>query len=357
MKVVKYIRSHGKSRDYLISASGADLILEWSAPSREQSNRSSHESLEAAMAEATHLFGIAPESWTDGDLLESPPWRQGAQPLQPKQGALLPDVWELFSWSAPQLPELVDALRVELGHRILKHEEEKERYPNDADERSINRAWCDELAATLRRWCGLLEIDPDDLPGYRKALRQNVWNEDLIRTDAIPPRVLVSLQARGGTEDPVFRPVCLGEAHTALLEWLRQHPSDVDRVHHRTFEAIVAETIRAAGWSVELTKQTRDGGYDIMCLQNRAAGFSLKMIVETKLYALERPVGLPMVDRLMGVRDREHAHQAVLVTNSRITTIAWTLWEDRVGRDLRLVDREELFEWLSDGRAKVGDSL
>jgi len=299
MKVVKYIRSHGKSRDYLISASGADFILEWSAPTREQRDRSSHESLEAAMGEATHLFGIAPESWTDGDLLESPPWRQDAQPLQPKQGALLPDVWELFSWSAPQLPELVDALRVELGHRILKHEQEKERYPNDADERSINRAWCDELAATLRRWCGLLEIDPDDLPGYRKALRQNVWNEDLIRSDAIPPRVLVSLQARGGTEDPVFRPVCLGEAHTALLEWLRQHPSDVDRVHHRTFEAIVAETIRAAGWSVELTKQTRDGGYDIMCLQNGAVGFSLKMIVETKLYALDRPVGLLMVDRLM----------------------------------------------------------
>ena len=353
MRIVKYIRSLGKDRDFFIDAAAPRFTLEWSGPTREKSGRSCHESLAAAMAEATRLFQIFPERWTDGEPLQCPPWRQDARRPPREQGALLPDVWEFFSWSAPQLPDLIHALRIELVQRITKHEEEKERYPNDADERSINRAWCDELAATVRRWCRLLAIDPDDLPGYRKALRQNVWNEDLIRTDAIARKVLATLRARGGTGDPIFRPLCLREAHKALLEWLREHPSDVDRVHHRTFEAIVAETIRAAGWSVELTKQTRDGGYDIMCLKHDGLGFPIKILVETKLYSLNRSVGLPMVDRLMGVRDRERADQAVLVTNSRITAVAWALWQDRVGRDLKLVDREELLEWLSNGRARV----
>lgn len=357
MRVVKYIRSIGQGRDFFIAGSGPLFVLEWSAPTREDSGRSSHQSLQLAIAEATRLFGIDPGSWDDGDPFESLFWRQDSQPAPRAQTALLSDVWELFSWSAPQLPDLVGALGVELDHRITKYEEEKERYANDADERSINRAWCDELAATLRRWCGLLEIDPDELPRYRKALRQSVWNEDPIRTNAIPSAVLATLQARGRTGDPIFRPLCVAEAHKALLEWLRKHPSDVDRVHHRTFEAIVAETIRAAGWSVELTKQTRDGGYDIMCLQNNGIGVPLKMVVETKLYSLETPVGLPMVDRLMGVRDRERADQAVLVTNARITAVAWALWEDRVGRDLKLIDREELFEWLSDGPAHVRGAL
>lgn len=353
MSIVKYHRGHGPSLDFFIATSEGGFVLEWSAPTREQSGRSRHESLEAALSEAKRLFGIAPKRWDDGDPFECFPWRQGDEPVaQEDEATMLPDVWELFSWSAPQLPQLVDVLRMELDHRIAKCE--RDRSPGDVEERSLNRRWCDELAATLRRWCGILELDPDDLPGYRKALRQNVWNEDLIPIDAIPPKVLAALQSRVGTSDPVFRPACLQEAHKALLKWLKQHPADVDRVHHRTFEAIVAETIRGAGWSVELTKQTRDGGYDMMCLRNASAGFPLKIVVETKLYSFGRPVGLPMVDRLMGVRDRERADRAVLVTNSRITGVVWTLWEDRVGRDLTLVDREELFEWLRDGQAQVG---
>jgi hypothetical protein len=353
MRILKYIQGFGQDLDFFIATSGHSFVLEWSAPTREQSGRSSHQSIEAAIAEASKLFRIAPERWIDGDPFKCPSLRAGMRVALDSEAILLPDVWEFFSWSARELQQLVATLQLELTYRIEKHEKEKEQYPNDPDERSINREWCDELAAVLRRWCGLLELDPDDLPGYRKALRQSVWNEELIRTDAIPTKVLAILQSRVGTADPVFRPLCLERAHNSLLEWLRRHPEDIDRVHFRTFEAIVAEIIRAAGWSVELTKQTRDGGYDIMCLQNNNAGFPLKVVVETKLYSLDRSVGLPMIDRLMGVRDRERADRAILITNSRITKVAWTLWEDRVMRDLDLVDRDALFDWLREGQAQV----
>lgn len=77
------------------------------------------------------------------------------------------------------------------------------------------------------------------------------------------------------------------------------------------------------------------------------------MIVECKLYDLSRPVGVPMVDRLMGVALREHANMAMLVTNSRFTGVAWVKWQSNIGRNLRLVDRHEILEWLSSGGPRV----
>jgi hypothetical protein len=74
MRIVKYIRSLGKDRDFFINAAAPRFTLEWSGPTREESGRSCHESLAAAMAEATRLFQIVPERWTDGDPLQCPPW-------------------------------------------------------------------------------------------------------------------------------------------------------------------------------------------------------------------------------------------------------------------------------------------
>lgn len=56
----------------------------------------------------------------------------------------------------------------------------------------------------------------------------------------------------------------------------------------------------------------------------------------------------PMVDRLVGVAGREGADMSMLVTNSRFTSVAWKMWEEYVGRNLLLVDRTELFEWLKE---------
>jgi len=128
--------------------------------------------------------------------------------------------------------------------------------------------------------------------------------------------------------------------------WLRARPNDVDHVHPRSFESIVAELLKDRGWTVELTKTTHDGGYDVLALRSDALGFVNTVLVECKLYDLHRPVGIAMVDRLMGVRSRENATAGLLVTNSRYSLDAWRAWESRIGRDLKLVDRGELFEWL-----------
>lgn len=354
MKIVKHthVTNNPRLDFFIVRTSDNRFILEWSGPTREKSGRLEQGSIESAIENAAAVFDVSPDRWLEGDPYE---WAD-RQPVDKDsnfetKSPSRQDVWECFTWLTPEIPQLAELLATDLKDRITKHENHKETWgSNDPDDRSINREWCRELSFVLRKWCALLELDPDDLPGYRKALRVNVWNEDLIRTDAISPTVNNLLSARSGVGDVAFRPSCLHVAHQELMKWLQQHPQDIDRVHHRTFEAIVSEIIKSSGWSVELTKQTRDGGFDVLCLQNNSAGVPIKMLVETKLYDLRHSIGLPIIDRLMGVRDGEHADRAVLVTNSRFSNTIWKRWEERVGRELTLIDREELFEWLREGR-------
>jgi hypothetical protein len=204
MKIVKHIfQPWWRGLDlFVVTASASQHILEWSGATREQSGRSVHKSVQSAIADATTRFGIPPEKWRDGDPFEHPSWSvEDHCPSAAEGSPTLADFWEYFAWSTPQIPQLADILGTRLQQRMRKYEDEKELYPNDPDERSINRAWCDELSSTLRRWCALLELNPDDLPGYRKALRQSVWNEDLIRTDAIASIVCNLLSARANGSD------------------------------------------------------------------------------------------------------------------------------------------------------------
>ena len=273
-------------------------------------------------------------------------------PYEPKgngdPGQMVPEgVWPFFRWSTPELPLLEDTLRTELAGRLERFQAEKERYPNDADERTIDGDWWSERHWALQRWCDLLEIGKHDF----LDIRQGGWVEEK-KNQLIVARVF-SLVRNLSSSDVAFRPRCLDKANSEIMKWLESHPGDVDRVHHRTFEGIVAEMIAGAGWTVELTKRTRDGGYDILCLRNSKLGVPVSMLVETKLYKLERSAGLAAVDRLMGVAVREHADKVVLVTNSRISRDSWKRWEHNVGRDLELIDREELLEWLRDGKSRL----
>jgi len=337
---------------FIVETPRGDYILEWSAPTCQQSGQVPHASIRKALHHARELFGVSNDSWRKGDLYKADDQdRFRPQMTEPAQ---LGDLWPYFEWSAPETSHLIDLFRGELSHRRRKYEERMDQYGSyDPDERTINRDWCRELSFILRRWSALLEMPADDIPGYRKAVRMNVWNEALIDIDPIVDTVAKNLGSRYASTGVLFRPLCLEQADREIMNWLAAHPRDVDRLHHRTFEAIVAEVVREAGWAVELTKRTRDGGYDLLCLGNNLSDVPVKLIVETKLYDLRRAVGLPMVDRLMGAAARTRAHQVVLVTNSRFSRDAWKLWEERVNRDLMLIDREALFAWLADGKANL----
>lgn len=77
---------------------------------------------------------------------------------------------------------------------------------------------------------------------------------------------------------------------------------------------------------MELTKQTRDGGADIIAVRDDM-GSHLKMLIEAKRYGPDKPVGVGMVRELYAVRQLRHASKAVLATTSYFSKDAYSEFE------------------------------
>lgn len=120
-------------------------------------------------------------------------------------------------------------------------------------------------------------------------------------------------------------------------------PRKLFTLSSKEFEELIAEVIGKFGFEVELTKQTRDGGRDIIAINHHFA--SVKYLVECKRYAPTNTVGISVVQRLHGVRVAEGATKGLVVTTSRFTKQAKIFMEQQKwvleGRDF-----DGLVEWL-----------
>jgi len=109
------------------------------------------------------------------------------------------------------------------------------------------------------------------------------------------------------------------DANSHLLQRLRARPEFVYQLSPRQFEEISAEIFARLGYSVELTPRSKDGGVDILLAQKTDVG-SFLYFVECKLYAADRPVGIELVNALVGVVERGKATAGLLMTTSRFTS-------------------------------------
>jgi hypothetical protein len=253
---------------------------------------------------------------------------------------------EYFRWSSLDLRTLGNRMLTILTADHVDFEREVAAETADFEDRAITRQFRSVLSERLRSWCNHFEIPAESIQGYETIRRGWIGGQSWMADFDLMKAVDGIGHALQRSDDRLYRPKVLERATEEVMRWLRSRPDDVDRVHPRSFESIVAELLHDRGWTVELTQTTRDGGYDVLALRSDALGFTNTLVVECKLYDLRRPVGIAMVDRLMGVLSREHASAGLLVTNSRFSVDAWRAWESRIGRDLELLDRSELFDWL-----------
>jgi len=65
-----------------------------------------------------------------------------------------------------------------------------------------------------------------------------------------------------------------------MVEYFARHPKELKVINRRRFEEMVAELWDGFGYDVELTKQTRDGGRDIIAVSN--AEISVRYLIECK---------------------------------------------------------------------------
>jgi len=108
----------------------------------------------------------------------------------------------------------------------------------------------------------------------------------------------------------------------------------------REFEYIIEELYKRMGYETELTPPQKDGGRDIIANANRIEPGKLEhLLIECKKY-VEEPVGISIVQRLLGVVSSEKVNKGVIVTTSRFTKPARQFAKNN-GR-IELLDGEQI---------------
>jgi hypothetical protein len=153
-----------------------------------------------------------------------------------------------------------------------------------------------------------------------------------------------------GVAERILRSFKISSGQVALSELgmhLKNHFADIYSLAPYRFEELIGDVFREIGYSVEMTKQSRDGGVDLFILS--AAGDRIGM-VQCKRYAVDRTVSVSVVSELLGTQLAFDLGLAVLVTTSKFSRPAReraiTEGVRRHGFQVSLVDATELLALL-----------
>lgn len=135
----------------------------------------------------------------------------------------------------------------------------------------------------------------------------------------------------------------VAELTDELVRAAASHPEVLNKLAPRHFEALVANLMRRAGYDVNLSSTTQDGGYDIVAhAQSKLPGISgAKLLIQCKRYT--RLIGVDEVAKLAFTSQVVGSDRAMLVTSSSFTKKAKEVAE-KAGIDL--VDAAALADWI-----------
>lgn len=132
-----------------------------------------------------------------------------------------------------------------------------------------------------------------------------------------------------------------------LLDSVRSDPSQLWQISDRAFEELIAEIFAREGYNVELTKRTRDNGYDILAIQNSL--IEQRLLIECKRKRNpEAKVPVGIVREALGALDLSPvaADKLVLVSTNRFTRDArQAISRNSVWR-ISLRDYDDIMQWL-----------
>ena len=109
-----------------------------------------------------------------------------------------------------------------------------------------------------------------------------------------------------------------------LIDKIYSDRRELLHLSHREFESFVADLWSRFGFEVELTKQTRDGGRDVIAI--RRAEAQIRFLIECKRWSPNQRVGVQVVRQLFAVKADERATKAILATTSYFTKDAKELF-------------------------------
>lgn len=111
------------------------------------------------------------------------------------------------------------------------------------------------------------------------------------------------------------------------------------------FEQFVAGVFQNMGYSVKITKKTRDGGRDIIATKGQPIPFTL--LIECKHWDESRKVDVSVVRELYGVQSSEQANKSIIVTSTRFTKDA-RKFAEKQSNMMTLWDMDDLLKLIGE---------
>ena len=109
-----------------------------------------------------------------------------------------------------------------------------------------------------------------------------------------------------------------------VKKYLSKNPEQLYNLSPRKFEELIAAILVDLGFNVELTKQTRDGGKDIIAsISNSLTRFI--MYVECKRFREDNKVDVSIVREVIGVQAIDMPNKSLIITTSYFTADATNL--------------------------------
>jgi HJR/Mrr/RecB family endonuclease len=112
------------------------------------------------------------------------------------------------------------------------------------------------------------------------------------------------------------------------------------------FEDMVAELLRAQNFETEITKRTRDGGYDIIAVQS-IGDFPIRFLIECKRYAKKRKVSVDIVRSFRDVVNTENANKGIIITSSYFSPDAEDYRARHSPYSLDFKDHDDVIKWVN----------
>lgn len=131
----------------------------------------------------------------------------------------------------------------------------------------------------------------------------------------------------------------------SLLKKAKENPKIVFNFSPREFEEMVCELLNKQGYHVKLTKQTRDGGKDIIIVQKSILG-EFCIYVECKKYDTSRPISVGLVRELYGTIMHDNATAGMIITTSYFTKDAQE-YTEQIKHRMTLKDYNDLVQELN----------
>ncbi|SIQ77255.1 restriction endonuclease [Chryseobacterium sp. RU33C] len=119
------------------------------------------------------------------------------------------------------------------------------------------------------------------------------------------------------------------------------------KISPREFEKVIAELLYNNGFEVELTKQTRDNGFDILALKHVDNLSPIKYLVECKRHSPHRKIDVGIIRSFKEVIQTEQANKGLIVTTSYFSRDAIKKQKETPYL-LDYKDKDDLINWVNE---------